>query len=258
MGWWYGANEKTIAKHMKKEKNEIVLREQTLNKILDNTKRPPTKESEEDLSRALIDPKLTREQKDRRVSMYLWGRGMESASFIADIMASKGQHTKETRAFKSQIRFDFEIFMDTFCTYLEGQARIISKIYDIDVMQERADYITWVKERDDLARKDSKEKKQDYKPQSYTYADYLKSLSFGSNKTDIKNAAIIMLAMHAMDEAELIRKRIENVAKARMREKGHGIYVSTDGKPYSFDDPEVDDIIKADRERASEIEKDNG
>lgn len=235
------------------------MREQKLSSILDNSKRPPTKESEEDLSRAIVDPSLTREQKDQRVSMYLWGRGMESASFIADIMASKGAHTKEMRAFKSQIRFDFELFMDMFCTYLDGQARIIGKIYEVDVADERRKFIAWVKGRDDLARADAKKNKEEsYTTQSYTYYDYLQSILEHADSGVWKNyAAVLMLAMHSMDEAESIRSKIDSVAKARMREKGWGVYVDSKGKAYSVDDIEVDEIIKADRERAAEVEKED-
>jgi hypothetical protein len=56
----------------------------------------------------LVDRDSTREQKDSAVSNYLFERGQENASFLMELFRHKGQHTKETRVFKSQIRFDFD------------------------------------------------------------------------------------------------------------------------------------------------------
>ena len=55
----------------------------------------------------LMDPDATREQKDSVISMYLFEKGKEGASMLMDLWAYRGQHTKESRAFQSTMRFDF-------------------------------------------------------------------------------------------------------------------------------------------------------
>jgi len=62
--------------------------------------------TDDKLAIALNDSTMNREQKDSMLSLYLFERGKESSSFIMDLFASKGRHTKETQAFKSQVRFD--------------------------------------------------------------------------------------------------------------------------------------------------------
>jgi len=64
--------------------------------------------TEKKLVRALTNAKFSQEQKDSVLTQYLFQRGLESASFLAELFQSKGQLTKETRVFKSQMRFDFE------------------------------------------------------------------------------------------------------------------------------------------------------
>lgn len=65
------------------------------------------------------DPQATQQQKDSILSAYLWERGKESAAFLAEIFASKGAHTRETQAFKRQMRFDYEMFADVFVRFLQ-------------------------------------------------------------------------------------------------------------------------------------------
>lgn len=197
---------------------------------------------------ALADPNLKRDQKDHMLSMYLWERGKESASFITDIMRYKGQHTKETQAFKSQMRFDFETFVNFFCNFLESQAHATGKIMGVDIEEEIERYVEWLNLPNN-------------KGKSFTYLDYMKSRVNYDKETMreglilvVTSASIIYSAMQQLDEAKKLRAGVENVAKARMRDKGHGIYIDSSGKPYTFNDPELDDVIKADRERAAQVE----
>lgn len=64
----------------------------------------------EKLAMIMLSPDATHEQKDSMMAQYLFERGKESSSFIAELFISKGTHVKETQAFKRQMRFDFEAF----------------------------------------------------------------------------------------------------------------------------------------------------
>ncbi len=192
--------------------------------------------SEVNLITTLADPEIPRDRKDFVLSMYLYERGAHSASMIADIMRYKGQHTKESRVFKSQIRFDFESFVNSFTMYLTRQSRLIGLTLGINIAEERSKFVEW------LALENNKGK-------GYTYKDY--------NKHDSTTyTALVEMAIEAQDEAAVLMKNVKNLRDARTREKGKGIYLSRDGTPYTEDDPQLDDIIKADREATAEESKD--
>lgn len=78
--------------------------------------------TDEKLAMILLAPDATNDQKTSILSQYLFERGKESASFLAELYLSKGAHTKETRAFKRQMRFDFESFANTMVLLLSDMA----------------------------------------------------------------------------------------------------------------------------------------
>lgn len=202
-----------------------------------------TGHSEEKLVLALTNPDLKRDQKDFALSMYLYEHGRESMSFVTDLIRYKGTHTKETRAFKSQMRFDYEQFVDAFCQYLEEQVTFTNAMLAVDVSKEKSDFLAFVEERE---REDVENKKEAKK---YDYLDYVRYKKKGKIQIlDRIVATNIMNAMHAQETAQYIRRMVKRISEARQREKGKGIYISREGKPFMEDDPELDDIIKADRE----------
>lgn len=72
--------------------------------------------TDEKLALVMLSPDATRDQKDSFVSNYLFERGKDNASFLAELYISKGTHVKETQAFKRQIRWDFEMFANLLTT----------------------------------------------------------------------------------------------------------------------------------------------
>ncbi len=75
------------------------------------------------LGALMVSPNATREQKDTAIAQYLFERGRESGSFLAELYVSKGVHVKETQAFKRQVRFDFESFANTMVILLQDMAK---------------------------------------------------------------------------------------------------------------------------------------
>jgi competence protein ComGF len=100
--------------------------------------------NEKNILSVFKDKKATTEQKDSIIAQYLFGRGLESASFLAELFLSKGQHTKEIRVFKSQVRFDFEqvvniiaqLFLDI-STGLEKEMKDYPLFYAVERLGER-------------------------------------------------------------------------------------------------------------------------
>lgn len=205
--------------------------------------------TEQKLIVALADPNLTRDRKDHMLSMYMWERGKESASFFVDLIRSRGEHTKETRAFKSQMRFDFELFVSQFSKYIREQSRLIGVTLEVDIFKERSAYQDWLKEKRD------REKENDDAPKDYTYLDY--SIFNYGDKPTRAFVALIEMAILSLEEGERLVAQVANITKAREREKGKGIYVDRNGKIFSYDDPDIDEAVKADREREEELKKED-
>lgn len=195
---------------------------------------------ESDLIVALADPNVTREQKDFALSMYLWGRGAESSSMMVDLIQYKGTHSKETRVFKSQIRFDFEALITSLVDHFEIQAKntFANLGYDPEgFIEEFKKFLE--------ASNDSKDK---------TVFDYLKTMYEYDGRLLRLEAVMLSQAVFQLDEATKLSKARANIALAREREKGGGIYVDRAGRAYDATMPEVNDIIKRDQEATRDIE----
>ena len=197
---------------------------------------------------ALADPELTRDRKDFVLSMYLYERGRESASMLVDLMRYKGEHTKEGRVFQSRIRFDFEMFVTTFTGYLHERAVEIGKILSVNPREEKQLYTEWLLE----LREREKENKQDMR--QVNFWEYLTETG-RDKKIKITRAEAILLyeAVLAEDQADKLTAGVRRMADARAREKGYGIYVDNKGRPYSVDDPMLDEVILQDREETNKI-----
>lgn len=197
-----------------------------------------TGHNEKKLIMALADPNMKKDTKDHYLSMYLWEKGSESASFIVDLMRHKGTHTKETRAFSSQMRFDFEMFITIFCTHLKGSVKDMFSYLKIENPSEFVNAIL----------KDMEENK----------VTMSKSIEFVSKAKGITLTESVMLGLmisvRNWADAETFEGRVEKITQARMKEKGHGIYIDSSGKPYSiYEDQSVDEVVKADMERIKSL-----
>ncbi len=115
--------------------------------------------TDETLAMVLLSPDATKEQKDSFVSNWMFERGKENASFLAELYISKGTHVKETQAFKRQIRFDFESFANTMVILLQDLANDLrdpdttSAIQNVaDRLQKGAELLTSQREKITEAR----------------------------------------------------------------------------------------------------------
>lgn len=204
--------------------------------------------TEKSLIVTLADPNLSRERKDHALSMYLYERGKDSMSMIVDLMRYKGQHTKESRVFESRMRLDFESFVGSFTHYLNNQARLLGITLGVNIENERILFTEWLKSK---------------KEKVFTYIDFAREMKSKSefsddfSEIDITKAALIEMAIYAQDEADALTKAVERISQARMAMKGGGIYVDKSGRPYSVNDPSLDEIIKKEREAEKEALKDD-
>lgn len=206
--------------------------------------------TEENLLLTLADPDLSRDRKDFAISMYLYERGAQNTSMMVDLMRYKGQHTKETRVFKSQIRFDFESFVNTFTHYLDEQSRLLGLTLGIDIANERSLFVEWLSLENNRGK-------------GYGYSDFFAMTkrkdvdNYEMSREDRIETALIEMALNSQEEANVLKKKVRQMSDARERDKGKGIYVDAMGRPYTLDDPELDDAIKADREATAEANKDD-
>jgi hypothetical protein len=186
---------------------------------------------------ALADKTLDQEQKDHVLSMYLYERGRESSSFIVDLMRSKGQHTKETRAFKSQMRFDFEMFVSSFVVYLQNAAQVYGDAWGFNPTELLDVYVKFIQENKGV-------KKASWK---------LIFAEMNKDNPDAKKPSIVEctnrdMAVRMIDEAESLMSAVKKQSDKRQAEKGYGIYIGKDGKAFGIFDENFDHVVKEDRE----------
>lgn len=87
--------------------------------------------SEEKLGALMLSPDATREQKDSMIAQYLFEQGRENGSFMAELFISKGTLTKQTQAFKSQMRWDFENFASMMVLMMQDIANDVKQSIDV-------------------------------------------------------------------------------------------------------------------------------
>jgi len=186
--------------------------------------------TDESLALTLLDPNLTRERKDTAISMYLFEAGKQGNSMLMDLWIYKGAHTKESRAFQSTMRFDFELFLSVFQTFMHDSADIIFKNLPIEVV-EVEDEVDGKKVKKEIVRM-----KDDHHEIGY-----------------VRGVPEIMLTLgefgryHRMN-AELLGKRIRAEVDKRERAKGKGIYIGMDNKPYSVhEDGDIVEVVSKDK-----------
>ena len=172
---------------------------------------------DEKLGMILSNKDSTMDSKLSAMSLWLFERGRESGSFIIDVIQAKGQFMKGAQKFKSQIRFDFTIFMETFCNYLEGNAQTV-----IDYLMPGKKALEVEREAFDYLKKNKEKTLKDFVQENIPPHIYTSFLGMS-----------IELALRDQSEAQLIRKRIYEMAEEREKESGKGIYLTTEGKATS-------------------------
>jgi hypothetical protein len=188
---------------------------------------------------ALADKNMSQDAKDHVLGMYLFERGKDNASFLMDIYRYKGEHTKETRAFKSQVRFDFEVFVEMFASYLKSTAIGMAESLGLGNLEEFASgYLSFIAEADNKGKQ---------------VEDYC---VFKGIQLTKEKAAMIYLCMTNYLEAGKFKQNVRKMAESRERDKGKGIYIDKEGRTYSIDDESVnmEDVIKRDKERMADLQ----
>lgn len=192
--------------------------------------------TDEKLSAILVTPELERNQKDAAIAQYLFQRGLESASFLSDLFMESGKFKKTTNAFKTQMRFDFELFAGTFVTFLKDTASAVAtSLGEQRIIEDKAKLYASLKKGE-------------------TIDDFYRTKYLVSELSPEKRA-LIHLLLRFDAESELISSQIKKVTEQRMVEKGYGVYIDGTGKAYSILDADVVKKVEEDRKEAVQHDK---
>jgi len=199
--------------------------------------------TERQLGLILNSTKHTKDQKDSALANYLYERGLESSSFLADLFRSKGAHTKETRIFKTQIRFDLERVIQMMVTFYRDTAKMLFSVMKSRIIDYR------IPDTIDLFYKDVLKYFKDYEGNDINH--YFKAK--GASLLPVSDVSIFALILQYYSEADLLEENNIRITEARMKEKGYGIYVDKLGKAYSIFDEDIEDVIKKEREEIQKV-----
>lgn len=173
--------------------------------------------SDEKLALVFADKDSSEDLKLSTLSLYLFEKGRESASFIADLMLYKGTNTKEMRNFKSQMKFDFDLFINTFASFLFDSAEDTIRIllpgeYSVDVANKVYSKMKEMKENE--------EEIDLHTVISQMYIDRTKS-----------DVALIAQSVRQVIAAQEYRKKLKDLATEREEARGKNVFVK-DGQAY--------------------------
>lgn len=194
--------------------------------------------TEQRLAAILLHPDATVDEKDLFLSNYLLEKGLDSASFLAELYRSKGAFTKESRLFKTQMRFDYESFVNMFTIFLDTTADSIIKnltlVEPADLYEKVVSLIS--------------NKKCDSIREAIIV--FLKQKDIQS-----PNIALLEMAVRYRDQAETLRSTTRKITEERAREKGYGIYIGTNGKIYSIFDKDIEEQMLKDKDVLRKVEE---
>ena len=194
--------------------------------------------TDEALALALLDHTMPRERKESMLSMYLFEMGKQGSSTLMDLWMYKGAHTKESRAFQSQMRFDFEMFLGVFQMFMQDSHDMVWKNLPLEVTEIEV-------EEEGSGGKKKMVKKEFVKVTRDVTANEIAVVlgEFGR--------------YHKMT-SELLGQRMKAETQKRERARGKGIYVGIDNRPYSvYEDGDIVEVVTKDKE-AADAEKQNG
>lgn len=175
--------------------------------------------TDEKLALALLDDTISREQKDSMISMFLFEKGKEGASMLMDLWSYKGQHTKESRAFNSQMRYDYEMFLHVFQMFMRDSHDLLWEMLPLAV---------------DVVEVDGKKKE-------------IVKLTSTPNLNDVVLALGQYARFHNMS-ADLLGERVKAETAKREAAKGKGIYIDLNNKPYSVtEDGDIVEVVAKDK-----------
>lgn len=203
--------------------------EQRLAKLDGSLKIHEDAEQEKKLGQIMLSDSST-ESKNAALAEYLFIQGLENASFLAELFLTKGMFTKESRLFQSQMRFDFDTFIKTYCQYLRDDAEWTLKVYGLLHMLD----------------KENKVKMYESIKSGKSLESYIsENVDESFLKADI---VLVGKALRAHDESLLLQDAIGENVMERLKSKGFGIYVDKKGKVYSIFDEDIESKVAEEKE----------
>ena len=181
--------------------------------------------SDEKLALVFSNPNSSDDLKLSTLSLYLFEKGKESSSFLVDLMQYKGKNTKEVREFKSQMRFDFMLFVNMFTHFLSETAQSI-----VDVVMPGKSVIELEDEALAYLRENEKKTIRDFITEKCLNRIRYENMDLPYDN-DYKLIFLEMALKH-ISEAQTMKGKITEMAEQREIEKGKGIHIGGDGKAF--------------------------
>ena len=186
--------------------------------------------TEQKLALVLADPNINREQKDAVTSLYLFERGKESSSFLMDLFQSRGTMVKESRQFQSRMQFDWEFFVNMFCTLISEQAKTMlnTVLPGCDMYGIWYDALTFLKEKEEEYQKAYQKARESKKIEKFTQKrptlhDWAvkRYHEVGAENSDDKIAIMTLeLGVRYASEAENLKAQMKELITKREEANG--------------------------------------
>lgn len=191
---------------------------------------------------AILKSSVSQEQKDIAIISHLFEKNLDTAGYLGEMALWHGQHTKETRAFKSQMRFDFELFVSIFTTFLQDTSTSLWEVLLPDAGKKNYGIPTIEEAVEKLKILDKKNGDR---------LDYLQNLG----EENSKQVALILLATEFRNHADVLTSAVKKVTAERERQAGRGIYIDKLGKAHDLLEEDLYDIIQKEKDELKKQKK---
>lgn len=155
--------------------------------------------------------------KNAMAIQYVASKDKDALAMMGEMFRSRGYAVKEMRQFKSQMRFDFEMFVNTYCVFLKDTADNIWK--QLEFKENIEDVL------------------ESYKKD--------KELSIGITANE---RGFAILALSYYEQAKSLQKVVQEITNQREKAMGKNIYVDKLGRVHSLYEEDIFDIVKKEKE----------
>jgi hypothetical protein len=204
------------------------------------------------LGAIMLSPDATEDQRMALVNSWLWEHGRENSSLLGELFMYKGQHTRETRAFKTQTTETVEHVNAVNVELYRGIAtNLWALVADSFKGQESASSLQKFKQ--DLTNF-YRQCRQEKKPEHANLRWFLRT-KYPHLEIEKADIYILQIAVSLLEGSEKMDQELTRLRDARLKAIGWGMYIDKQNKIHNIYDDDIEEVVKKEKKEVAEAIK---
>lgn len=204
------------------------------------------------LGAIMLSPDATEEQRMALVNSWLWEHGRENSSLLGELFMYKGQHTRETRAFKAQTTETVEranaVHVELYRMIAENLWALFTnfvprKNFSLNLQNFEIELSNFYAE--------CRKKKH---PERANLVSFF-STKYPNLKIDKADIYALQIAISLWQGSEKLNQELTQLRDARLKAMGWGIYIDKQNKIHNIFDKDIEEVVKKEKQEVEQAIK---